>query len=149
MKNQEQLCKWIQAVQDTQWKPFAFSRICSDHFKAKDYILRPGMKVHRLKANAVPYICKEQRSKKNHLKMDFVSPEGLTEVHKPADHTYSSLFNAVGVPSYKPDLIHLKKRVRTLQRQVQRQRHAIKKLSEKIAQLRSNKDMCSVFTLVA
>ncbi|XP_018415014.1 PREDICTED: uncharacterized protein LOC108789487 [Nanorana parkeri] len=148
MKNPQLLCKWIQAVRTTQWKPSASSRICSDHFKNKDYILQPGMKVPRLHANAVPFVYKEKRCRRNNDNTAFASLEQLTETHRPADHTYSALLNAVDIPCYKPDTIKLKKKVRTLQRQIQRQRHTIKKLSERLAQLRKNKDLCSISLLV-
>ncbi|KAM5192743.1 uncharacterized protein ACMZJ9_010754 [Mantella aurantiaca] len=147
LKNPEQLCKWIQAVRSTQWKPSASTRICSDHFKDKDYILQPGMKVPRLHANAVPFVCKEKRSRRNNFNMDFMSLEQLPEMHRPPDHTYSTLLNAVTIHLYKPDTMKLKKKVKTLQRQVQRQRHTMKKLSEKIAQLRK-KDLCSITSLI-
>ncbi|CAI9554598.1 unnamed protein product [Staurois parvus] len=147
LKNPEQLCKWILAVRTTKWKPCVSSRICSDHFKDKDYILQPGMKVPQLHANAVPFVCKE-KSRRNNFKLEFVTSELLTETPRPADHTYSAFHNAVDIPYYKPDTVKLKKKVRTLQRQVQRQRHTIKKLYERIAQLRKNKDLCSVSSLV-
>ncbi|XP_073453293.1 uncharacterized protein [Aquarana catesbeiana] len=148
LKNPEQLCKWFQAIRTTKWKPSASSRICSDHFKDKDYVLQPGMKVPRLHANAVPFVCKKKRSRRNNFKLEFVTSEPLTETLRPADHTYSALLNAVDIPCYKPDTIELKKKVKTLQRQVQRQRHTIKKLSERIAQLKKNKDLCSITSLV-
>ncbi|XP_072260904.1 uncharacterized protein [Pyxicephalus adspersus] len=148
LKNPEQLYKWIQAVRTTQWKPSAFSRICSDHFKDKDYIFQPGIKVPRLHANAVPFACKEKRSTSNNLRTESVRSEQFATTHRPADHTYSALLNAVVIPHCKPDTMKLKKKVRTLQRQIQRQRHTIKKLSEIIAQLRKNKDFCSISSLV-
>lgn len=148
MKNPVRLSKWIKALHRSDWKPSAFSRICSDHFKDKNYILRPGVAIPRLRSSAVPSVCKARKSRRKPITttdQDFRHcrpTEGVDgfqerETHRPCDHTYSAAHGEDDLPRYNPDTVRLKLRVRTLQRQIQRQRHTIRKLSERITQLKS------------
>ncbi|XP_063770430.1 THAP domain-containing protein 5-like [Pseudophryne corroboree] len=159
MKNPERLSKWVQAVQRTEWQPSSASRVCSDHFKDKDYILRPGSP--RLRPNAVPSVIiarKRIRRKNISLKdtdralehynsMEVLGGDQGTDIT--VDHTYSTVHNAVDSHHFNPDALTLKKKVRTLQRQIQRQRHTIKKLSEKIVHLKNITDLDSVSSTAA
>ncbi|KAM3936790.1 uncharacterized protein RB166_000772 [Leptodactylus fuscus] len=149
MKNPECLSKWIKALQYPDWKPSASSRICSDHFKDKDYILRPGTLVPRLRLNAVPSVFKARKSRRKQMATtdqnlghcrSLAVVDGIqeAELHRPCDHTYSAVYSAEDLPRFNPDNVKLKRKVRTLQRQIQRQRHTIKKLSERITQLKNN-----------
>ncbi|XP_068090125.1 uncharacterized protein [Hyperolius riggenbachi] len=143
IKNPERFCKWIEAIQITKWKPSMSSKICGDHFKDKDYIQKPGKAASQLHASAVPSVFKIKRSRVKDCKLKAAAVEQGAEMHMPPDHTYSAPHSTAGVPPSKPNTIKLKKKVRTLQRQVQRQRHTIKFLAKRIAQLK-NTDLCSV-----
>ncbi|XP_075062026.1 THAP domain-containing protein 1 A-like isoform X2 [Mixophyes fleayi] len=160
MKNPERLSKWVQAVQRTDWKPSTSSRICSDHFKDKDYILRPGTLVPRLRLHAVPSVIKaKKRIKIKTLKwedtgqalehctsMEILGGDQGTDIV--VDHTYSAVHNEVDTCRFNPDTFKLKRKVKTLQRQIQRQRHTIKKLSDRITQLKNIIELCPVSTVV-
>ncbi|XP_056373552.1 THAP domain-containing protein 5-like isoform X2 [Hyla sarda] len=149
MKNPVRLSKWIKALQYSKWEPSASSRICSDHFKDKDYILRPGMLLPQLRIGAVPSVLKARKSRRKQIaatnqNIEYCRSSEVwdefqkAEIHRPCDHTYSAVHNEEDSPRLNPDTEKLKKKVRTLQRQIQRQRHTIKKLSERIAQLKNN-----------
>ncbi|XP_073513485.1 uncharacterized protein [Phyllobates terribilis] len=65
MKDPERLIKWIEAVQRDDWKPSVHSKICSDHFTEKDYMIRPGAACPYLRMDAVPTpLYPTQRKKK-------------------------------------------------------------------------------------
>ncbi|KAM9299287.1 uncharacterized protein PAF06_016335 [Gastrophryne carolinensis] len=54
LKDPERLEKWIEAVQRDDWKPTLHSKVCSDHFTEKDYMIRPGAACPYLRVDAVP-----------------------------------------------------------------------------------------------
>ncbi|XP_075136175.1 uncharacterized protein LOC142210710 isoform X2 [Leptodactylus fuscus] len=54
MKDPERLSKWIEAVQRNDWTPSIHSKVCSDHFTEKDYMIRPGAACPYLRMDAVP-----------------------------------------------------------------------------------------------
>ncbi|KAG8568206.1 hypothetical protein GDO81_013918 [Engystomops pustulosus] len=54
MKDPERLAKWIEAVQRDDWRPSIHSKVCSDHFTEKDYMIRPGAACPYLRMDAVP-----------------------------------------------------------------------------------------------
>ncbi|XP_044125392.1 uncharacterized protein LOC122920184 isoform X1 [Bufo gargarizans] len=148
VKSPERLSKWVKALQCSDWKQSASSRICSDHFKEKDYIFQPGTLLPRLRSSAVPSVFKARKRRRKPITATHQNLEHCrsmvdgfqeTETHRPCDHTYSAVHNEVVVPHFNPDAVKLKKKVRTLQRQIQRQRHTIKKLSERITQLRNSR----------
>ncbi|CAH2292989.1 THAP domain-containing 1-like [Pelobates cultripes] len=56
MKDPERLSEWVAAIKRKNWKPSDSSRICSDHFTDKDYMLRPGAMIPRLRLDAVPSV---------------------------------------------------------------------------------------------
>ncbi|XP_066460849.1 uncharacterized protein [Eleutherodactylus coqui] len=149
MKNPERLSKWLKALQCSDWKLSASSRICSDHFRDKDYILRPGILVPRLHPRAVPSVFRARRSRRKQIiatdqklghsrSMEVVAGFQETETPRPRDHTYSAAHDDVDLLRSNPDATKLKKKVRTLQRQIQRQRHTIIRLSERLEQLKNN-----------
>ncbi|KAM4051919.1 uncharacterized protein ACNLHF_026860 isoform 1-T2 [Anomaloglossus baeobatrachus] len=149
MKRPEHLSKWVKALKCCHWKPLASSRICSDHFKDKDYIILPGTLVPRLRLSAVPSVFSARKCKRKPVpathqnfgdcrSMKDVDGCQETEIQSACDHTYSAFHHEEGLPRFTPDTVKLKKKVRTLQRQIQRQRHTIKRLSERIEQLKSN-----------
>ncbi|XP_069820570.1 uncharacterized protein [Dendropsophus ebraccatus] len=149
VKNPVRLSKWIKALQYSDWKPSASSRICSDHFKDKDYIFPPGILLPRLRLGAVPVVFKAKKSRRklimetnqkfeHYRSLEVMDGFQETEIHRPCDHTYSTVHCEDELPRFNPDTVKLKKKVRTLQRQIQRQRHTIKKLSERIVQLKNN-----------
>ncbi|XP_069704837.1 uncharacterized protein [Periplaneta americana] len=55
-KDQERLKKWIAAVRRRNFLPTRHSRICSEHFRKEDYLVRPNINVPRLNSSAVPSI---------------------------------------------------------------------------------------------
>ncbi|XP_069596065.1 uncharacterized protein [Ranitomeya imitator] len=149
MKRPEHLSKWVKAVKCCDWKPSATSRICSDHFKDKDYIMLPGIPVPRLSFCAVPSVFKARKCRRKPVtathqnfgdcrSMKVVDGLQETEKHSAYDHTYSTFHNEESLLRFTPDTMKLKKKVRTLQRQIQRQRHTIKRLSKTIEQLKGN-----------
>ncbi|XP_073403200.1 uncharacterized protein [Dendrobates tinctorius] len=149
MKRPEHLSKWVKAVKRCDWKPSAASRICSDHFKGKDYIILPGILVPRLSLRAVPSVFKARKCRGKPVtathqnfgdcrSMKVVDGFQETEKHSACDHSYSAFHSEESLPRFTPDTMKLKKKVRTLQRQIQRQRHTIKRLSKTIEQLKSN-----------
>ncbi|KAG8594555.1 hypothetical protein GDO81_001247 [Engystomops pustulosus] len=146
MKNPERLSKWLKALQcSPEWKPSASSRICSDHFRDKDYIVRLGTLERRLRISAVPSVFKARKSRRKqiiesdqNLRHHRSLVDEFLEEIKSCDHTYSAAHNEESLPRFNPNTVKLKKKVKTLQRQIQRQRHTIKKLSERIAQLKNN-----------
>ncbi|CAJ0953123.1 unnamed protein product, partial [Ranitomeya imitator] len=65
MKDPERLIKWIEAVQRDNWKPSIHSKVCSDHFTERDYMIRPGAAFPYLRIDAVPTpLQPDQRTKK-------------------------------------------------------------------------------------
>lgn len=64
MKDPERLLRWIEAVQRDDWKPSVHSKVCSDHFTEKDYMIRPGAACPYLRTDAVPTPLFTQRKKK-------------------------------------------------------------------------------------
>ncbi|XP_073541495.1 uncharacterized protein [Phyllobates terribilis] len=149
MKRPEHLSKWVKALKCCDWKPSASSRICSDHFRDKDYIVLPGILVPQLSLCAVPFVFKARKCRRKPVtathqnfgdcrSMKVVDGFQETEKYRACDHTYSAFYNEESLPRFTPDTMKLKKKVRTLQRQIQRQRHTIKRLSKTIEQLKSN-----------
>lgn len=55
-KRPEILKKWVHVMRRENWQPSKHSRLCSDHFKESDYLVRPGCTVNLLKPDAVPSI---------------------------------------------------------------------------------------------
>ena len=53
-KSPKVLKQWVQEIRSDKWVPTAYSFICSEHFLADDYQLRPAATVKYLKENAVP-----------------------------------------------------------------------------------------------
>ncbi|KAM9330604.1 THAP domain-containing protein 3-like [Gastrophryne carolinensis] len=139
LTNPKRLRRWIHALQITEWALSTSSRICSDHFGDHDFIVTPGMDKLRFSAKPVPSVFKAKSRKS--LKLEAIGEEQAMGSLRPPDHTYSAVHNAMDVPSPKPDTSELKKKVKTLQRQVQRQRHTIKKLSERLSLLQKNKGL--------
>ena len=54
-KDQDQLQKWLKAIQREGWFPTQYSYICSEHFLESDFIQRTGI-CKRLKQDAVPSV---------------------------------------------------------------------------------------------
>ncbi|KAM5131989.1 uncharacterized protein ACMZJ9_018794 [Mantella aurantiaca] len=68
MKDPERLARWIEVVQRDDWKPTVHSKVCSDHFTEKDYMIRPGAACPYLRTDAVPTPLFTQRKKKTKKK---------------------------------------------------------------------------------
>ncbi|XP_075695291.1 uncharacterized protein LOC142661706 [Rhinoderma darwinii] len=65
MKDPERLSRWIEAAQRDDWNPSIHSKICSDHFTEKHYMIRPGAACPYLRMDAVPTpLYPAQRKKK-------------------------------------------------------------------------------------
>ncbi|XP_053320665.1 peroxynitrite isomerase THAP4-like [Spea bombifrons] len=148
-RNNPELCtKWVVAIHRRDWTPLVRSRICIDHFTCKDYTLQPGALTPQLHPHAVPSVFHvKSRSRNSILKAACEDPGPLKEkVHENkevlrfADHTYSAAYHVIKnpTPCSISSTVILRKRIKTLQRRVQRQRHKIKNLSEIIEQLRNS-----------
>ncbi|XP_063311629.1 uncharacterized protein LOC134611565 isoform X2 [Pelobates fuscus] len=150
MKNSEQLSKWLIAIQRGHWKPSVRSRVCGDHFSNKDYVRRPGDIIPRLRPHAVPSIFNMKKKRKGKNGEDGMMEKAVScidmevqddipdkETHRFVDHTYSAIQNIIDRHSscFNPSTMNLRRRVKTLQRRVQRQRHTITKLCSIITQL--------------
>lgn len=48
--------KWIMAIRRQDWTPSNSSRLCSAHFLASDYQVRPGASSRWLKDDAIPSV---------------------------------------------------------------------------------------------
>ncbi|XP_068096398.1 THAP domain-containing protein 5-like [Hyperolius riggenbachi] len=67
LKDPDRLLMWIRAVQREDWTPSIHSKVCSDHFTEKDYMIRPGAACPYLRMDAVPtslFIVQRKKTKK-------------------------------------------------------------------------------------
>lgn len=55
-KNPALLKQWIVAIKRNEWHPSRHSKLCSAHFKASDYLDRPGTERKYLKEGVVPRV---------------------------------------------------------------------------------------------
>ncbi|XP_069704798.1 uncharacterized protein [Periplaneta americana] len=55
-KDEDTLKKWVAAVGRRNFIPTRHSRICSEHFRKEDYLVRPNTNVPQLNSSAVPSI---------------------------------------------------------------------------------------------
>lgn len=47
---------WVNAIRRENWSPTKTSRICGEHFKKTDYVIKPGCNMKILKPDSVPSI---------------------------------------------------------------------------------------------
>lgn len=52
------LSKWVSQTNRKNFTPTLYSRLCSEHFVAEDYQIRPGASVKLLKDDAFPSVFK-------------------------------------------------------------------------------------------
>eukprot|EP00079_Xenopus_tropicalis_P011510 XP_002937422.1 PREDICTED: THAP domain-containing protein 1 [Xenopus tropicalis] len=149
MEDPELLGKWVLAIQKKYWKPTISCRICSDHFKEEDIIACTGTLAPKLRSNVVPSIfhAKRKKRRKKRVAERMAFRLGQEEECITEDHTYSSAQTSSGKRrnSFNPTILTLKKNVKTLQRQVQRQRQRINSLYEHIKELRKKNKESSNF----
>uniref|UniRef100_A0A8C5LMI6 THAP-type domain-containing protein n=1 Tax=Leptobrachium leishanense TaxID=445787 RepID=A0A8C5LMI6_9ANUR len=144
INNPYRLSAWATAIKLEAWKPSGSSRICSDHFTDKDYVHRSGGTVPRLRVDAVPSVfikhsehLEEMIASENEIKRKtHMQPNPQPEI---LDHTYYAVQNISNKssPCRSLSIVNLRRRVKTLQRQTQRQRHTLKKLCQVIAELKT------------
>lgn len=58
LNDKERLNAWVHAVRRENFKPTKYSRLCSEHFLAECYEIRPNINVPYLKKDAVPSVFK-------------------------------------------------------------------------------------------
>jgi len=61
------LQQWVLALRREQWNPNQYSAVCSEHFKATDFIYCPNGKKRRLKPEAVPSFFKYPQARSTAL----------------------------------------------------------------------------------
>lgn len=156
MKNPENLAKWLAVIHRDKWKPSIYSRLCSDHFTEKDYMLRPGASYPYLRMDAVPSIIggvcvRKEPEKKPPTKIEngqstSVLPSGdapASEWGTSVDHSYSSISasaihdEVAQTPKVDLLLVNLRRKKNSLQKQVLRQKNRIANLKKLIFQQRS------------
>ncbi|XP_075046514.1 uncharacterized protein LOC142107193 [Mixophyes fleayi] len=84
IKDPERLAKWVEAVQRDDWRPTIHSKVCSDHFTEKDYMIRPGAACPYLRMDAVPtplYPVQRKRKtkKRKYVKKSASEPPAFNE----------------------------------------------------------------------
>ena len=156
LTNKPLLEKWENIVRDEnndqEWQATPASRICSSHFSACDYILKPSTDSScRIKKNAVPTIFSttspneygisktSRRKLENHC--DLQSLTSMSPEEKIShDHNYclnsSTIDESIHQNVERPDLqMKLKRKIRSLQQQLRRTKSKQQTMSDIINEL--------------
>ena len=149
----ELLHKWVRAVRREKWTPNRYSFICSDHFHASCFIVKPGVVGRRLHPDAVPsifptlkqYYQSSYKIRRSPVKRKYLSPtkvvKSIATEHSYENHEKVEVGDIVSetdneIEKLQQRVIKLKEKVKLLNQKLRRQQKKIETLEDLLGNLK-------------
>ena len=153
LSRQELLHKWVRAVRREKCTPNRYSFICSVHFHASCFIVKPGVVGRRLHPDAVPsifptlkqYYQSSYKIRRSPVKWKYLSPtkvvKSIATEHSYENHEKVEVGDIVSetdneIEKLQQRVIKLKEKVKLLNQKLRRQQKKIETLEDLLGNLK-------------